>query len=670
MSLRTIVIVFFLTFGQQAYSQSVQWASKMLEFSSEYGEKDYAALNVLGSPTTMPGGGSSVLAWCPKDTSNREFVKVGFKTPKFANRVIVAENAGAGSIRKISLFDNRFTEHIVYTAIPKRLPSKSRLLQATFPMTNYPVMAVLVEIDASLSTSPPQIDAIGISDAANPLTINVNTAPDIKFDTPPVNLSNAINSPYHEVYPIISPDGRTLYFARFDHPGNTGGVKGGMDIWVSTLMGNDKWSPARNAGFPLNGTYPKENNYVVSVQPDGNTLLVGNKFTPSGKIEKGVSFAYRNGNNWTTPKGVEIENFYNNSTENSFCLANDGKTLLMGIERDDSQGRQDLYVSFRKPNGIWSEPQNLGADINTLGNEFTPFLAADGVTLYFSSNGYPTYGDYDIYMTRRLDDTWKKWSKPQNLGPVINTSGWDAYYTVPASGDFAYFVSTNNSFGGNDIYKVALPNSLRPQPVVLVSGKVLNAKTKLPVSAEVVYESFADRKQAGIARSNNVSGDYKITLPAGATYGFLASAKGYIAINENIDLSKISSYKEISKDLYLVPIEAGQTIALNNIFFSQGKFDLLSPSYPELNRVADMMKENPTMLILIEGHTDYVGNPLENMKLSENRVKAVKEYLVKTGIVSKRIETKAFGGTQPLIRSSDENERIRNRRVEFSILKK
>jgi len=241
---------------------------------------------------------------------------------------------------------------------------------------------------------------------------------------------------------------------------------------------------------------------------------------------------------------------------------------------------------------------------------------------------------------------------------------------VPASGEYAYFVSSNKSIGGSDLYKIVLPQGIQPKPVVLLAGKVLNAKTRKPISAEVSYETFPDGKQVGIARSNGLTGDYKITLPVGTKYGYWAYAKGYLSVHQNIDLSKNNKYQELIHNLLLVPIEEGQKVTLNNIFFAVGEYQLLDASFAELDRIVSLMKENPTMEILLEGHTDYAGNPDDNMNLSKNRVKSVKEYLVGKEIAEKRIQTKAYGGTHPLVKKENESERHANRRVEILILKK
>lgn len=273
-------------------------------------------------------------------------------------------------------------------------------------------------------------------------------------------------------------------------------------------------------------------------------------------------------------------------------------------------------------------------------------------------------------MTKRLDDTWTNWSEPKNLGPQLNTANWDAYYTITASGDYAYFVSSANSNGGTDIFRVALPQEVKPDPVVLVSGKVLNAKTQEPISANITYQFLPDGKEAGLASSNPGDGNYKIVLPSGKKYAFSASAPGFIAVNQNLDLSDLKEYKEMTQDLYLVPIEVGQTVRLNNIFFETGKAELLAESYFELDKLVKVMTDNATMEIEIEGHTDNVGSDAANMTLSKNRAKAVYDYLISKGIAATRIKSNGYGETKPLGSNDTDEGKAQNRRVQFTILKK
>jgi len=330
----------------------------------------------------------------------------------------------------------------------------------------------------------------------------------------------------------------------------------------------------------------------------------------------------------------------------------------------------DIYVSFLNDDGTWTTPKNLGQDINTDRNEITPFLAADGVTLYFSTNGIEGYGDYDVYLSRRLDDSWEKWSKPENLGPDINTDGFDAYYKIDAAGDFAYFTSTKNSIGLGDIYRIRIPKAGKPLPVALISGKVLNAITKKPIEAQVIYETLPEGYEAGLAHSAPVTGEYKITLPAGSKYGFRAVAEGYLSINDFIDLTHHKKYKEIKRNLELVPLETGSVIRINNIFFDYNLSELKEESFPELNRIIKFLNNNPNVEIEIAGHTDNVGSSAFNIKLSEDRAKAVADYFFKNNVNQKRVKYKGYGESKPIASNDTEEGKQLNRRVEFKIITK
>jgi outer membrane protein OmpA-like peptidoglycan-associated protein len=257
-----------------------------------------------------------------------------------------------------------------------------------------------------------------------------------------------------------------------------------------------------------------------------------------------------------------------------------------------------------------------------------------------------------------------------NLGPEINTFGFDAYYTVPASGDVAYLCTSAGGYGKSDIVQIKLPQSVKPDPVVLVLGKVLNAKTRRPVQADIIFENLVSGKEAGEAISDPATGDYRIALPYGVNYGLHARAKGYLSVNENLELVDIKNYTEINKNLLLVPIEVGEAIQLNNVFFEQGRPILKSESYPELDRLVVILKDNPTMEIELSGHTDNVGNPNSLVVLSQARVGAVKDYLVKNGIASSRITGKGYGAAKPMVKNDSEEHRRMNRRVEFKVTKK
>jgi outer membrane protein OmpA-like peptidoglycan-associated protein len=273
-------------------------------------------------------------------------------------------------------------------------------------------------------------------------------------------------------------------------------------------------------------------------------------------------------------------------------------------------------------------------------------------------------------MSKRLDESWTKWSEPENLGPEINTDDFDAYFTIPASGKYAYVGSAKNSLGKLDIFEMKLSEELKPEPVVMIYGKVLNGKTKVPIEANISYSDLNTGKEAGIASSNPVDGSYKIILPAGQAYSFHASKKDFVSVSDNIDLKKETDYKEIERNLYLVPIEEGVDVLLNNIFFENNKADILPSSYPEMDRLVDILNAHPDMKIEISGHTDNAGAHEDNVKLTQARSESVTKYLVGKGINKDRLITKGYGGSKPVETNDHEAGRAKNRRMEFKILKK
>lgn len=480
-----------------------------------------------------------------------------------------------------------------------------------------------------------------------------------------INLGPNINSIFDELLPIISPDGKTLYFCRNQSPENIGGGK--QDIWYSELQADGSWGLAKNMGAPLNN---RDNNFLCSITPDGNTIIVADAYSNPRDKQRSVAIARRTLLGWTTPVPLMIKNFYNTMIYREYTLSNDSKVLIMAVERQDTRGGKDLYVSFIQPDSTWSEPVNLGDMINSVGNEATPFIASDGRSLYFSSDGQGGYGAFDVFVARRLDDTWTNWTKPENLGPEINTNKWDLYYSIPAKGDAAFYVSYENTFGVGDIFTVKLPEKVRPRPVVLVTGRVLNKKGE-PIEANIIYELLPSGAEAGLARSTPASGEYKIVLPSGDNYGFRASAPGFIAVNDNMDLRELKDYSEIKRDLYLVPIEDGSVVELKNIFFDYNQAVLREESLPELRRIAELMKESPTMTLRIEGHTDNKGTDNYNQKLSEARANSVATQITTlAGTDATRITAVGFGEHKPVATNDTDEGRALNRRVEIVIVTK
>ncbi|SET92871.1 WD40-like Beta Propeller Repeat [Hymenobacter actinosclerus] len=662
-----------------AQAQHAVWASKVVAVSSQKaeGKEPFSPEKVLGEPNATPLGQASNEAWIPKKTGSSESIEVRFSKSVLARQVSVVENFNPGSITKIELVDTRGGKHEVYkNDTPGPIPEQFRTLQATFPAATYRTIGVVVTMNTKAVNGVNQIDAIGVADVVDTMVKKEfkNEDSGVSFDSAMVNLGPNVNSKYVDTHPVISPDGRTLFFARQESPQNSGGAADAQDVWYSTLGNAEKkaWNPAKNIGSPINT--PRDPNGVASVSANGQQMLVIGVYEPDGTIvPKGPSMSRRTATGWSKPEKVDIEDYYNDDAEHvDFFLATSGKVMLMAVDRKDGQGEQDLYVSFLKQGSkSWSRPRNLGPNVNTKKADFAPFLAADGKTLYFASEGRGGYGKSDIFYSKRLDDSWTNWTKPRNLGSTVNSPDFDAYYTVSAAGEDAYLVSARNGIGNSkDIFRISLKPTFRPEVVTLVRGRVLDASSKKPVAATIRYENLLTGEEIGVAETSPIDGSYTIVLPSGTQYGYRAEAKDYLAESDNLDVTDRQKYSEVTQDLYLVPFAVGQTIKLNNIFFTQSKYYLRENSYPELLRLVAILKEYPQIEIRLEGHTDNQGDPQLNVKLSLDRVNEVKKYLVQKGISGNRISTEGFGGSKPVASNDQEETRKLNRRVEFRITKK
>lgn len=488
------------------------------------------------------------------------------------------------------------------------------------------------------------------------------------------NIGAKINTHFDELRPTISADGNLLFFIRQNHPYNTqyNVVPNSQDIWFSERDSTGKWSEAVHLGYPLNTS---EYNAVFWISPDNNRILIRNAFINGDYFGNGVSMCYLTKfGNWSKPQMLQIKNYekYDRGNQYGATMASDGQTLLLYMSEKDGSFNNDIYVCFLQKDGTWSEPKSLGKKINLPKyNEMTPYLASDGVTLYFSSDRPGGIGDNDIWTSKRLDNSWQKWSDPVNLGRPINTPDWDAFFTLDAGGEYAYMTTSQDSYGASDIVRIKLLEKEKPNPVLLVSGNVYDAKTKKPLSASLVYETLPDGEQAGNGISNPSDGAFKIVLPYDKNYSIRATADHYFAISENLNLDSLIKvgYKEIHKDLYLVPIEVGQVVRLNNVFFDFDKWELRPESFIELNRVVKLLTENPAIEIEMSAHTDSRGSDEYNFKLSDNRARSVMEYIISKGIDSQRIASHGYGETKPVATNETDEGRQLNRRVEFKILK-
>ncbi len=469
-----------------------------------------------------------------------------------------------------------------------------------------------------------------------------------------------------EFLPVITADDSTIYFCGEDRADNLGKE----DIYVTRKQG-DKWTKAAVLE-DLSTAYGNE--APMSITPDGNTMII---------FKNGDIFlSHKTATGWSEPEPIkEINSGFWDA--DAFITA-DGNAIIFTSDRPNPSGdyhpfnsyyhggftgNTDLWVVVRQGDH-WSDPINLGQVINTPFAERGPFLHPDMKTLYFLSDGHTTLGSLDVLVSRRLSDTsWTQWSEPVNLGKLINTPLKEFRYVISASGDLAYYSLYNN--GQYDIYIVEMPGKLRPGTVVRVFGYVMSTEGK-PLAAKIVWEDLEENRTLGQLQTDPSDGYYVITLPLGKNYGFYVSADGYYPLSGNLDLSQKQVKKDYRKDFVLISVEQiisdEKPVVLNNIFFDFNSAKLRPESYPELRRFAEFVKQNPNLVFEISGHTDSIGSEQYNKKLSYERAKAVRDYLISLGCNPEQLRIAGYGYSKPIASNKTEEGRSKNRRVEFRVI--
>lgn len=514
-------------------------------------------------------------------------------------------------------------------------------------------------------------------------------------------LDDQINTSYDEIGPVVTPDGGTLFFTRVGDPtfkktlyqfnhdlsaelnsdeyfkllgsiysqlankSISSPVSSGFnqDVWMATSA-HGVFDKIYHPGFPLNNALP---NSICAYSEADQSLLIINQFGKDGSLYHGFSKIRQTEHaEFDFPEPIYIYDFYSKSDDVSAALSYDNDVIILALERNDSRGDQDLYISFKVKDNLWSSPISLGPDINTAFRESTPYLSRDKKRLFFASNRPGSEG-MDIYVSRRIDVHWSKWTKPRKVAGPVNGPYDDTQPYYSEIDDYFYF--TSNREGSYDIYRVNFsPNRTAPR-LVTIQGRVLDEQTQEPIRAELTYSSLGPIRQNYFFRTQN--GMYSIQLQAANTIQIQASQHGYLSnvIEIDPDSWQQGSDSILYVDIPLEPIKEDRKIEVSNIFFEQSKPKILPESYPELNRLVQLLKQNPSIHIVIEGHTDNVGDLNANIELSKKRALGIKEYLVYNGIDKNRIETAGYGPTKPLNDNATEEKRRANRRVEIKITK-
>ncbi len=506
------------------------------------------------------------------------------------------------------------------------------------------------------------------------------------------NLGPEVNTSFNEYSPVITTDESVLMFTS-RRPGGVGNKMDENkneyfeDVWVSYKTGK-KFSQAFNLGPPVN---TENHDAAVCLSPDGQKLITYQGATNGGDL----FISYLVGKIWSKPEnlGKAINSKYH---ESSASFSYDGKILYFVSDRENGYGGHDIYYSEINEKGKFEKAVNIGPVINTEYDEEGVYMMPDGKTMYFASKGHNSIGEYDVFKTTFETG---QWTKPINLGIPINTPDDDAFFALAGSGRRAYYSSASlGGYGGMDLYKVTILgpekqpllntqdqllamaakpiNNLKVEQAVeitkpkmtLLKGIVYDAKTNEPL--EAILNLIDNEKNIILAsfKSNAATGKYLVTLPSGKNYGIAVQREGYLFHSENFNLPADAEYQEVIKDIPLKKIEIGNAIVLKNIFFDFDKATLRPESFNELDRLVQLLNENPGIRVELSAHTDSKGSDDYNMKLSQKRAESVVNYLVGKGIAMDRLIAKGYGETQPIDTNDTEEGRQNNRRVEFKIL--
>lgn len=524
-------------------------------------------------------------------------------------------------------------------------------------------------------------------------------------------LPATINTGGMEIRPLISGDGQTLFFSRRQHPDNIGKSRDLQDVYISYRRGLNEWSEAENIGKPINN---KDANSIAATNSEGTEALLISEYK---RIKEPLALSRKVGSNWSDPEPVAIEGYYNLSDYLDFHWSTAADVLLMAVQREDSRGDQDIYVSQRKDDGNWGTPISLGPKVNSASADFAPFLAADGRTLFFASYGHRGSGGSDLYYSVRLDDSWTNWSEPKNLGKTINTTGEETYVSVTDNLSEIYFASYRQGSEKRDIYRSILPAGFIESPT-FQPGQIIVQNNPEEVIEESVTmaaaQTLQQENEPAVADIPQGEGNAETTLamveePAAATEMVMEEteevvdqttevvAEGQMQVEETVAQARETVEEEVEPQMETEPAtertrrqpayafnlntslpyemvhqtEGGERIAdiLPNVYFTFNSSQLREKHHSLLKQVEEIIAQQADAKVLLIGHADEVGSSAKNYAMGLERAKSIQAYLTAQGIPSDRIVISSKGETMPLASNDDDKEgRELNRRVDIQLL--
>ncbi len=482
----------------------------------------------------------------------------------------------------------------------------------------------------------------------------------------PVNMGDSINTPYDEYINAITADEERLYFTR-KNPRNAMTIDRSQEFeedFYFAVRQDTTWRYAQSLGTPIN-THGNEG--ALSISPDGKYLFFAACNREDGFGSCDLYWSRWVDNHWSLPENLgPTVNSPQWDSQPSF--SSDGKTLYFASKRSGGKGSSDIWTTHLQSGGNWSVPENLGDSVNTPQEEMAPFIHPDDQTLYFSSKGHRGMGGLDLFFCRKNRDN--RWGSPVNLGYPINTHAEEITLVVNSKGNMAFISSDKlGGKGRQDVYKFPLYDKARPLLTTYFKGVVYDEETKSRLDARFELTDLEQMKLIAESRSDRVTGEFLLVLPTERNYGLNVSREGYLFYSENFPLTGNGDLsKPFIKNIPLKPIKVGEKVVLKNIFFDTDQYSLKDQSMVELDKLVDFLKKNPKLKIEISGHTDNIGTSVHNLELSQNRAKAVFDFLSGHGIDGKRMTYKGYGFNDPVDSNDTESGRANNRRTEFKVI--
>lgn len=462
-----------------------------------------------------------------------------------------------------------------------------------------------------------------------------------------------------QYFPVLSVDQQKIYFTRREGLS----VRNDEDIYYCDKLIDGSWSVPQSVSEKINSEF---NEGAASLSADGRMLVFTSCDGRRGYGSCDIYVSYKEGDHWSAPENMGSM-INTEAWEAQPSLSADGGTIYFVSNRQGGRGRKDIWSSSKTKKGRWGAAVNLGKKINTSKDEISPFIHANGESIYFSSNGRVGLGGLDIYMSERSDSVW---TEALNLGYPLNDAHDQVSLYISSDGEKGYYTiekKLKNDFESK-LYSFDLPDSFQvSNKSSYLKGIVTDADTGKPIQAKIKLYKLNNEKYFSELTSDKKNGTYTVVLSESNQYGLYVSAAGYLFKDFSFAFNDIDQFDQNLLDIKLEPVKVGVTTVLGNIFFDFNEFSLQRKSMSELKEVYNFLKQNPNVKVEISGHTDNIGSAAYNMELSTKRAKSVYDFLIFKRIRPEQITYLGYGQDRPLVPNDNSESQSRNRRIEFKI---